>query len=1223
MKKPHKIAFITLLTVGLGAILLFFFLTGSFFLTTVVLPFASRQAGVDIAAERVEWSLFRSRLRLNNLCIGSAERPDFVAESAETRYSLWALTGGVLKLSDAKITRAKLVLYHDYDNNRIVVRERNVTALAAPKGRKTTFLKSLMLDLNRIAFADSSFKLIFGDPDAGSAIELFGIDLFADRFADNQPLRLKAAGNLRLASSRANHIDTGKFQIELDGTPGKSLIPKTFKTKCSFSDLFGVISGVPFNDGAINVAFEGNLESNSLELKNLALTQSQGGTHQSDMTLSGRIGFAPFELQAKVDTCQLSEAVTSLLFDLGFGFNPGRAVVQYNGNFFYGKRKLVAEGMLRVDRTGDAIFDLERISLPPLQLDGQYDFMVDLEDSTIDLKKFAMTLQEKGNESAVFRLRRPIRYSWQTIEQRIADRAVFDLECRAFDLKLLRFLFPGDSEFRFDTGTLSGRMQLTLKHNLSAFSLLGSGRISNGIYRREDRKIALSEIIAGLDAELRRDFHWTLRNLSLALKNHDMDLGNANFSGEGKLTERSGNFSGHIEGLTSELAVLLFPALEPLSLEYRRLKLGTAEVQFKLEKTAKKEPLYLREFTAGIKQDNLCTLELKIDPCQLDGTRMSPQSELKLHLNGEFPISTVNSYLSKPIQFESGKVKVTASGAIAGDRDSAIFSGELAFDELAAKVQDRDIQGISAQCSFSCNMPSKKRIEFRTLNFYLRCFGKPALRLECPGSWDLDRDNYSGEWAIRYLNEQLLNLPVPGMVSEAQLSGYFQVAAGNNFQVLRASGSLNLEKLIVSKYPGTVYSGAFSLMSEKDLRKLAVRHLTANLKQNKERLFDLTGEGQVDLSSPAGAVTVQLASTTINAGKLLSMFSTYAKGETASLNNRAGDNSSDNSNVNPESAIPKLNFGQRPMDIGCHLQDIRFTPKLAVDLDTRIRLQPDSFLTDHLLLQINNARYNGQITGANTAGGILFGVELHGGEVLFLPPLLELIVGNSQQGVDGTLRDLNLKLRFLENGDVDSYLKTMTGSLMMNFRNLEIPGNVTAGPFGRLLLFPVELTGQLNSLLPEELAAWKDSVISSDELKKQLKTIQLDEGSVRLHANAGKVRVNECVFWGDWVSRLAFFGDFDLARGQKLNLTSRLTVGGVQTVIPIEGTLNNPSVRMESIASGSLGELLKKIKELNLIGTSADPSNPNKIEPVILIDKLPSAGTIKELQELFKQLWKN
>lgn len=94
-----------------------------------------------------------------------------------------------------------------------------------------------------------------------------------------------------------------------------------------------------------------------------------------------------------------------------------------------------------------------------------------------------------------------------------------------------------------------------------------------------------------------------------------------------------------------------------------------------------------------------------------------------------------------------------------------------------------------------------------------------------------------------------------------------------------------------------------------------------------------------------------------------------------------------------------------------------------------------------------------------------------------------------------------------------------------------IPNTVTNGPFGKLLLFPIEMAGQLNSLLPEDLAAWKESVISSESLKRQLRTVELAEGRVKLHANDGRVRVDECAFFGDWVSRLAFSGWFDLAGG--------------------------------------------------------------------------------------------
>ncbi len=237
------------------------------------------------------------------------------------------------------------------------------------------------------------------------------------------------------------------------------------------------------------------------------------------------------------------------------------------------------------------------------------------------------------------------------------------------------------------------------------------------------------------------------------------------------------------------------------------------------------------------------------------------------------------------------------------------------------------------------------------------------------------------------------------------------------------------------------------------------------------------------------------------------------------------------------------------------------------------------------------------------------------------PPLMELIVGTSQEGAAGTLRDLNLNLRFLEDGRPDSWLETMSGVLEMDFQDLTIPDTVVKGEFARLLLFPVEVAGQLSTLLAEDLSTWKESIVSSESLTKRLKTVRLDEGSVKLHANEGHVRVDECVFFGDWISRLVFSGAFDLAGERRLDLASKLTISGFQAMIPIEGTLENPFVRLGSIASGSLGELLSRIRELKLIGTSADPSDPDKVEPIIMIDKLPSAGMIRELQELFTELW--
>jgi len=1199
----------TLFSAVLAALLLvfaWFFLTGSWFLTSVALPFLGSRAGVPIVADRVDLSLFHSRIVFEKLRIGPASRPLFTADRGEGVFARSMLFGGPLKFSDVSLDGAALTLYYHHDDRNWSVfpaePEPDTAKPEADDGEKEPF----RIDLSAVTVRDSRFRMIFGDPEAGSAFELSGLNFTADRFANGEPFSINGAAKLRLASSRANHIDAGETKFSWSSKLRKNLAPEEFQGKFVFSGLFGSISGEPLNDGSLDIAFRGGLKDDRLKLEKFTMLQSQGGRVQSDVELSGEAGLHPVEIRAEVDIRRLSEEVTSLLFDLGCGFNPGRAAIQYRGGFSYGHRRLAATGTLRVDRSGDAMFGLERIALPPFRLDGEHDFAIDLEDSSIDLRRFALTLSERDREAASFRLRRPIRYSWRLDGGTEEQRAVFDFNCDAFDLKLLRLLTPNESAFRFNSGILTSKLQLTVRHNLSAVSLLGSGRISNGSCRWKNRNFELTELLTGLDMDLGRDFHWTLRNLSLALKNADTDLGSANFSGEGELTDLTGKLSGRLERLTPELAAWIFPSFASFLPEYRKLKLGTLEVGFSVEKPGANEPVMLKSLTAGIDREGQRALELKTAAYKLGG---GETGDLKVQLSGQLPASAFNPYLEDlQAKFANGSVKLAVECSFAREFDSAMFSGELSLDDLAAKIGEKEYRNFSGQCALSCFMPSASLLEFRTLNFYLRRAGKPALRVECPGTWDLAKDSYAGEWAIRYLNEQFLELVAPGKVSEAQLTGKLQVAAADRFRTLRAAGGVELSGLLPVGWTGDALSGNLSLSVERDERRLLLRRVKAGLKQGETTVFDLAGECRVDLSAPDGQVTVQLVSSEIDASKLLALIPDKAEPQ-----------------VEPDKPVvkPQLDFGPRPVDFGCRLEKIHFTPELAADFDTRIHLRRDSIFSDHLLLQVNNSRYDGEFQGANVENGIEFSLALRGNEPLSIPPLMELIVGSPQTGSTGTLRDFNLSMRCLEDGRPESYLETMSGNLAMDFRDLRIPNNVANGPYAKVLLFPIEMAGQLDLLLPKDVAAWKERIINNGSLQRQLRTIELAEGRVRLHAADGKVRVDECAFFGDWVSRLIFSGDFDLGGERRLRLISKLTVGGIQTTIPIVGTLYAPEVRLGSMASDSLGSLLRKIGELKLIGTSADPSNPDKVEPVIMLDKLPAAGTIRELHQLFKGLWDN
>ena len=172
MKKLLKFTFFVLFPAALVLVLAFFFLTGSFFLTTVALPFLSSRAGVEITAERVELSVFRSRVRVEKLRVGAEKSPIFQAARAEGGFDWAMLAGGAPKLEDVTLDGAALTLYHTGNGSWNVFPP---AAAEMPPDKSATPSKKprkpFRIDLSRVTVRDSRLRLIFGDPEAGSAFE--------------------------------------------------------------------------------------------------------------------------------------------------------------------------------------------------------------------------------------------------------------------------------------------------------------------------------------------------------------------------------------------------------------------------------------------------------------------------------------------------------------------------------------------------------------------------------------------------------------------------------------------------------------------------------------------------------------------------------------------------------------------------------------------------------------------------------------------------------------------------------------------------------------------------------------------------------------------------------------------------------------------------------------------------------------------------------------------
>ena len=117
MKKPLKFTLLGMIPAILLIVFAVFFIRGSYFLTRVVLPLASSRTGVEISAQRAEWSWLESRVTVEKLRIGSEADPIFSAGRGTFRYHWRELWDGVLKFSDIRVWRGDFTLYRQEDGS--------------------------------------------------------------------------------------------------------------------------------------------------------------------------------------------------------------------------------------------------------------------------------------------------------------------------------------------------------------------------------------------------------------------------------------------------------------------------------------------------------------------------------------------------------------------------------------------------------------------------------------------------------------------------------------------------------------------------------------------------------------------------------------------------------------------------------------------------------------------------------------------------------------------------------------------------------------------------------------------------------------------------------------------------------------------------------------------------------------------------------------------------
>ncbi len=1241
----------------IGAILIvplifavWFLVTGSWFLTRVALPLISERTGVEIVASEVEWHPFSAELAATDLRIGSADYPYFRADSIALGYDLADLLNQVIHLKQIRIDGGVIQLYRQRmgrwgylppeRKRKTMTEEKTPGAVRQPAAvpqvsgevKPKSAGKPLQFQLHGIQVNRSRLSLIFGEGGEAGRMEFLDLSGQVDTIQNHAPLHGTLSARLQMSSGQLNSLENGRFQLNVDGRLDERLLPDVLQLQSELQDVKGSINGEAIHNGAAALELSMERNDNVYEIHKLHLREGTAGQDRSRFELTGKISPKPFALECDVSEGRLSPELMAVLSDLLLGFNPGKAEFNCRGHFSYGQEQLTGNGGWRLLRTGPAVFGTEKIELPPVEINCNYDVAVDFHQQGLDLKLFELKIQESNRPAASMMLHEPVKYSWDGPAD-VVRSARFDLQFHDLDLKLLRFLIPPDSGLQVDSGTFSARYEVEFQHNLSRMELLGSGRIADLNWRWRNRAMGLGEVAIGFDGECSRDLISILRSMSLLFYDRaGHELASCNFSGTFSPLKRRIDFSGRLERLAPELLVDFGPLTPEFPALWSHWGLERPTINFTgvFDETNGQTEFSRLEMLVPRRGTPLA--QLNFSPFKVD-LNWQPITDIRYQLTGNGDAAAMNSLLPDLIRFEAGKARWRVNGMLSKNRSLLLADGDLALDDVAMELAGRSYRNFSFQNQFSLSLHDFKMLEIKQLNFYLRHRGKPALRLECPGSWEFGSGNYRGEWAVRYFNEQLLALVMPGRVAEALVTGQLQVIGKNNFNSYRVAGAVDCSRWVPIAPGAAPLTGKVMTVLEGSRTHASLRSFSAELQQSGEKLLVVNASGTADLTAPDGAVSGRVEAPLLAIDRMLSVvrqhdlpnaaatpISGVEMAETAvDLGQTVDDRVVENE---PEPMTPpRLDFGSRPIDLELKLGKVVLGPELIGELDSRFLISRRALHSEYLRFSLNKAGYSGEVELGSEAAGVRSRFAIRSRDALAIRPLAEWLLAMDQTGLSGTVSEVDTRFEYLADGRPEAFLRTLSGRAQLNFSNLVIPNRIAQSVYARLLLFPVDIISYLGSALPTELGMWRDTLITETNLTKKLEEVRFQTGEVQIRIDQGAVLLERCRFSGDLIRRLYFDGSFLLYGEQPLQLTSRISAMGGQLTIPIGGTLSAPTVKFSSLVSGAAGDLLRKLKELSIIGLAPVEEGAKELEPVIMIDELPSAGTIREVKKLFEDLF--
>jgi uncharacterized protein involved in outer membrane biogenesis len=433
-------------------VVLYFVLTSSAFIKSVVLPRVAKAINADLTVQDLGLSPF-SQLLLRKVSVKTiGPEPLVVADEVRVRYKLFSILGGNIEVDEIFVATPTVHIVQEADGTS------NLDPLLKSDAKKpdesSKPAKAPQLNIRNVALKNATIHFTKKEKDGSSqTTELSNVDLTLDQLKNGQPGKAALAAGLKLThifpqSAKATNDVlegkvTGAFSFLVDG----ELLPKNIdgnarfdvsRTEGAFSDLAGL---------------SGSLQAQMTpsEIKQLSLRFERGGQGLGELSVSGPLDLAKTEGKLKVDIKSIDRSVLNL-FGAAQGWDFANSKLDSANTIEIGQNGslIVAEGKVVGQQIG---IRQDKQSTPALDLNVDYKATVNLNQKTAVVQ--TLSLLGKQNQKDLLRasLDRPMNLNWGNSAQGLPD-STFQLSLQQLNLK--------DWQAMLGTNLPSGRVDLQL-----------------------------------------------------------------------------------------------------------------------------------------------------------------------------------------------------------------------------------------------------------------------------------------------------------------------------------------------------------------------------------------------------------------------------------------------------------------------------------------------------------------------------------------------------------------------------------------------------------------------------------------------------------------------------------------------------------------------------------------------------------------------------------------